>query len=485
MNETPILIGVAQVSQRQADPAQAKEPLDLMLQATRAAELDTQCANLLEKTNSVRVVRGLWPYKNPAKVVAQSIGATNAQTMLTPYGGNFVQSTINQSALDIQTGHQDIIVITGAECGYTQAKAAKAKFDLNWLEAPGEPDAIIGEDKPMVHAAEKTIRVGQPIRMYPVFEIALRHHLGESVSEHIERVSQLWASFSAVAKDNPNAWIRDPLSAEEIRTPSAANRAVSYPYPKFMNSNNNVDQGAAVIMCSVSKAKALGIPESQWVYPWAGTDAHDHLAVSHRDNLYSSPAIRLAGNRCLELAGVEAGQLDTVDLYSCFPVAVQIAARELGLTKRTPLTVTGGLTFAGGPLNNYVMHAVCRTVDLARTTPGSKGLVTANGGFLTKHAFGVYSTEAPSKPFQHQDLQAEVDKLPAREALLEYSGPATVEGYSVMFGNDGPEVAHIACMTPEGKRTWANCHDQEVLPAMIAEEFCGRSVQVNELTAAF
>ena len=157
---------------------------------------------------------------------------------------------------------------------------------------------------------------------------------------------------------------------------------MSLPYPKYLNSNNSVDQGAALIMCSTDKARELGISEDRWVYPWAGTDAHDTYHVSNRDNLHSSPAIRHAGNRCLELAGVTSAQLDHVDLYSCFPVAVQVAARELGLAEVDPLTVTGGLTFAGGPLNNYVMHSIATTVDIARREQGTQNLVTANGGFL-------------------------------------------------------------------------------------------------------
>ena len=177
-----------------------------------------------------------------------------------------------------------------------------------------------------------------------------------------------------------------------------------------MNSNNNVDQAAALIMCSQEKAKALGIPQEKWIYPWAGSDAHDHYYLSNRDNFYSSPAIRLAGNRCLEMAGVEAQDLDMVDVYSCFPVAVQIASRELKLDTTRPLTVTGGLTWAGGPLNNYVMHSIVRMAQLLRERQGQKGLITANGGYITKHAFGVYSSEPPSQAYQHADLQTKSTK---------------------------------------------------------------------------
>ncbi len=485
MAATPVLVGISWINQRVSDVAEAKEPIELMIDAVRAAAADTECSGVLDSASSVRVVRGIWPYQNPARAVAEAVGVPNAQTALTPYGGNFVQSTVNQSALDIQSGAHDLLVITGAECGNTQAKAAKAGVELDWREISGTPDLLIGQDKEMRHDAEKALRIGRPIQIYPIFENALRHHLDESIPDHLKRISGLWAGFSAVAADNPHAWLRDAKTAEEIRTPGPSNRPISFPYPKLMNSNNNVDQAAALILCSTDKARALGIPENKWVYPWSGTDAHDHMYVSNRDNLFSSPAIRIAGNRALELAGVDVSDIDMVDVYSCFPVAVQVAARELGLDTSKPLTVTGGLTFSGGPLNNYVMHSIVRMVELLRTAPTKRGLITANGGYLTKHAFGVYSAAEPAHPFRHEDLQAQVDALPSTEVAMSYTGQATVEGYSVMYGGEEPSVAHVVCRTPGGERTWANCGDKDTLEAMTHQEFCGRPVQLADNVATF
>jgi len=205
----------------------------------------------------------------------------------------------------------------------------------------------------------------------------------------------------------------------------------------------------------------------------------DTYFVFARDNLHSSPAIRIAGNRALEFAGMGVDDIDLVDVYSCFPSAVQVAANELGLSHDRPLTVTGGLTFGGGPLNNYVMHSIVRMMKLLRDAPGQKGFITANGGYLTKHAFGVYSTEAPNLDFQHADVQDEVDQEPTREWLVDHDGDATIESYTVMFGANGPEAAHAACLTPDGKRTWANCIEADVISAMTTEEFCGRDARID------
>ena len=188
---------------------------------------------------------------------------------------------------------------------------------------------------------------------------------------------------------------------------------VGLPYTKVMNSNNAVEQSAAVLLCSVEVAERLGVPRDRWVFPLAGADAHEHPYVSHRDTLYTAPAVGIAGRAALAAAGKTIDDVDHVDLYSCFPVAVQVGAAELGLDLDRQLTVTGGLSFAGGPWNNYVMHSIATMVDALRDDPGTTGLVWANGGYLTKHAFGLYSTEPPADGFRHVHPQDEIDALPS------------------------------------------------------------------------
>ena len=390
-----------------------------------------------------------------------------------------MQSVLTESALEIQSGAQEVVILTGAECGATQARARRTGVELDWQQAPGEPDRRFGIELKMRHRIEASRGIAQPIEMYPIFENALRHARGESLDGHIERVSELWAGFSRVAAGNPHAWIRESKTAEEIRTPTAINRPVSFPYPKFMNSNSNVDQASALILCSAAVARTLGIPAERWVYPWSATEAHDTYAVSNRDNLHSSPGIRIAGGRCLELAGLDVDDIDHVDVYSCFPSAVQVSAAELGLGEARPLTVTGGLTFGGGPLNNYVMHAIARMAEVLRENPGEKGLVTSNGGFLTKHAFGVYSTEPPAGAFEHEEPQAEVDATPTREVAADYTGEVAIEGYTVMYGADGPVKGIAACLTDSGDRTWGNTTEADTLAAMTASEFCGRRARLG------
>src|SRR5947209_4861391 len=359
---TPVLIGYGQVNHSDdIDPAtRSVEPVDLMVAAAREAA----DSRVIGAVDSIRVVNILSAqYRDPGLLLGQRIGASDFTTLYSPVGGNVPQSLVNQACLDIQRGRAGVVLLAGAETWRTR-RGLKAKGSkLGWtVQDESVPMATVaGDDVPMAGDAELRIRLDRPAYVYPLFEQALRVANGEAQEDHLKRVGELWAQFNAVAVGNPNAWIRKPMTAEEIWHPGPQNRLISWPYTKLMNSNNMVDQGAALVLASVEQAMRLGVPQERWVYPLAGTDAHDTPAIAERDELHRSAAIRIAGARALQLAGLGIDDVDYVDLYSCFPSAVQVAAAELGLRAddpARPLTVTGGLTFAGGPWSNYVMHSI-------------------------------------------------------------------------------------------------------------------------------
>ncbi|MCY4128504.1 MAG: acetyl-CoA acetyltransferase [Gammaproteobacteria bacterium] len=477
---TPILVGVGQVLNRIHDLSEALEPLEMMLQAVRLAETDADAGSFLSQVQSVRVVRGMWNYENPAKLIGERLGATNFETVGTLIGGNQNQAVINVTACEIRDGDLDLVLITGAENGNSSTKARKQGVQLEQTEAPGKYDRIIGaEQQPEHHEFEVAKGIQRAIQVYPMYDNRIRFSRGESISEHLERVSGLWSRFNDVGLRNPNAWVQTDMTAEEIRTPSDSNRPISFPYTKFMNANMSVNMGAALIMSSVGKARKLGIPESKWVYPLAGVKGYDHFSASVRDEFDTSPGIRAVAACLLDHSDVTADTLDYVDLYSCFPSAVQVAAKEYGLSEERDLTVTGGLTFGGGPLNNYVMHSIARTVELLRDHPGGKALVTANGGNIYKHVHGTYGKEPPNRPFTADDVQSQIDALPSRKCLSNYDGPANIESYTVMYDGFQPSIGHVACRTTGNERTWVNTTDLELVQAMTTEEFCGRSVYVK------
>lgn len=483
-----MLIGYGQVNHRgEIDPAtRSVEPVDLMAAAAREAA----DSRVLAAVDSIRVVNVLSAhYRDPGLLLGRRIGAADFTTLYSPVGGNVPQSLVNQACLDIQRGQAGVVLLAGAETWRTRrglrAKGARLEWTVQDEAVPLAP--VSGDDVPMAGDAEIRIGLDRPAYVYPLFEQALRIANGESIEDHLERIGGLWARFNAVAVGNPHAWIRKPVTAEEIRWPGPQNRMISWPYTKLMNSNNMVDQGAALILTSVEQAKRLHIPAERWVFPYAGTDAHDTPAIAERDELHRSAAIRIAGARALELAGLGADDVDYVDLYSCFPSAVQVAAGELGLSvddPARPLTVTGGLTFAGGPWSNYVMHSIATVAELLVANPGRRALITANGGYLTKHSFGVYGTEPPAE-FRWEDTQPAVDREPTRDGPVEWEGVGTVEAWTTPFDRDGkPEKAFLSVRTPDGSRTLAVIADPAAAEATVREDIGGAKVAVTADGAA-
>lgn len=477
---TPVVVGVGQLVQRVDDPADAVEPLALMADVVVGAAEDAGAPGLAKSADAIWVVQGAWPYHDPGALIAERCGATPRHTARSPNGGNSPQSLLNKAATSIAAGERDVVVLCGAETIWSRRASRAAGVTIPVTMDEDSPKApLLGDEVPMSSELERARGFEMPINIYPLFESAIRHARGETIAEHLERVSELWAGFNRVAVANPYAWSREPMTAEEIRTPSRSNRMVGFPYTKAMNSNWYLDQAAAVVLCSAGAAEAAGVPRDRWVFPWSGADAHDTPLFSERLDLRSSPAIRTIGAKAFELAGITVDEIAHVDLYSCFPSAVQIAAAELGLGLDRQLTQTGGLTFAGGPLNNYVMHGIASLVGTLRDHAGELGLQTANGGYVTKHAIGVYSTEPPPQPFRHEDCQEAVDAFGSRETAPDHVGDATIEAYTVMHDHDGPRTALVTALTPEGRRALASSTDEAFMASLMAVESVGTTVHID------
>jgi len=475
---TPVLVGVAQILQRPEDPAQAVEPLALMEQALRQALADSGGAPLDTQLDYVGVVRGAWKYSDPGRLLAERLGV-NAKSGMSPNGGNTPQAYVNAISARIAAGEISAGAIVGAETIWSRRRQRRAGVHVPTTEQVDvSPDEHFGEDVPMTNTFEHSRGVEAPIHFYPIFESAIRAARGETLDQHRDRVAELWSRFNQVAVNNPYAWSRQAMTADEIRNPSETNRMVGFPYTKAMNSNWDLDQAAALVLCSAQVAEAAGIPRDKWVFPWAGTEAHDTYAVSNRNNLHSSPAIEACGQELFSLTGLSPDTINHIDIYSCFPSAVQVSATALGISHDRQLTQTGGLTFAGGPLNNYVTHSIATMADRLRQDPGARGLVTANGGFLTKHALGIYSTEPSPTPFSVSNVQNEVDQVPSTPLDEAYAGAVEIEAYTVMHNREGPEAGFCAVRTPDGARSWGKVNDPTTLGTMIVEEAIGQGAQL-------
>jgi hypothetical protein len=487
---TPVIVGVGQVTQRLEDPSAGDEPIDLLARAARTAVGDAGGSGLSIDTIAVAEIMS-WRYPDPGALLGRRVGIEPRTTILTTTGGNSPQMLVNRLAAGIQAGDHDAVLLGGVECMYSRRRARRIdpKAWLEWTKADDAPcPNVWGDGRPGSTQYEMAHRALAPTQVYPLFETALRHAAGHGVEEHQAAIAELWSGLARVAADNPYAWSPTAYSVDDIRIPTAENRMACFPYTKRMCANLDVDQAAAVLLCSYEAAAAAGVSNDRMVFPLAGADAHDHPFITERDALARSTAIGIAGRAALGTAAIELDDVARFDLYSCFPAAVQMALHSLELAGPTggdsrPLTVTGGLAYAGGPGNDYVTHSIAAMVEACRSDPGSIGFVSALGWYTTKHSIGLYSTTPPARGFRRVDptlTQAQVDALPRREPAGAFDGAATVEATSVAFDRDAaPTIGIVSLLTIDGRRVLANCLDADTLRAMCTDAWEGRIVTVR------
>ncbi len=489
-----MLIGVGQVTERPtpgATYAARKAPLDLMVEALELAATDSGAGRrALETIDEIVAVSSFtWHTPDPALLVAQHLGLGGVTTRLTSVGGNTPQKLIHESALRMLAGELTCIAVVGSEAMYSRLLARREGLDVDWIvqdKHVASPVMTTNDAAPLT-AAEYEQGLNLPTNIYPLFENARRARLGWSLSEHRERLGRLWSNFAEVAAANPYAWITDSPRADEIANVGEHNRMVSFPYTKMLMANVPVDMGAAYILTTFEHATSLGVARDAMVFPDCGVDANDHWLISDRPVLDASPAMSVIWDS-LQRLDVRLDELASIDLYSCFPTVVQTACDVLGLdafdSDFIP-SLTGGLTFGGGPGNNYVTHSICSMVDQLRASPDSRGLVTALGWFCTKHSWGTYATSPPTNGFRHEKPQETVDRLP-RCVSEQRDGRVTVESYTVTHGRDGAaERLIVAARTNDDVRTWCHSTDPNIMIDAESNDLIGRSGSVTSDVISF
>ncbi len=493
-DDTPVLIGAGQFTYR-GDAGNSPSPLELLKVAAERAALDAGLdGSVLAELDALAVVAfsidapgglsklPLPRLADPPASLARALSASPRWSVYTQTGGNSPQQAVNVLCERIARGESQLALVTGAEFLGSLMKRMKGGLGFEgWGDDITSTPERVGDPRPGVTRQEEAHGLGYPVNTYPLFENALRARDGRSLADHQKQLGELFAPFTKVAAANPYAWFPIERSAEELVTVTERNRMVGYPYPKYLNAIMEVDQSAAVLIASARKARELGVPRDRWVFLHGCADASDLWYPLERQDYHSSPAMRLTGERALEMAGIGGEDLDLIDLYSCFPSAVRIGAEELGLALDDPrgLTVTGGLPYFGGPGNNYALHAIAEMVGKLRERPGAYGLTTANGWFLTKQSVGVYSTRPVEGGWVREPpsvIQDRIDALPHPEINEKPQGAATIETYTVVHGREGVRMGIVIGRDAAGRRFVAQTpEDPGVLCDLESREGVGRT----------
>jgi len=489
---TPVLVGVG-TARADADAA------DLMVLAARHAADDAGTPALLAAVERISVPRGTWGYADPARLVADAIGAPGARRVLVNLGIP-QQTLINDALRHIAAGQLDVALIVGAEARARATRAARATSGAGATAAqerdarnPGTRDTpTAGETDPhgsgpdevqspagrIVADAEIEAGLVVPVEQYAMIDSALRRAEGASIEDHRWQIAELWARFNLVARSNPDAAFPAAMEAEDIFRLGRDNRPLAFPYGKWHASQWTVDQGAALLLCSAGAADRLGVPRDRWLFPLVGIESSFELPLVARLAMHRWPAMRVLGQAASERLARPVSECDHLEVYSCFPAAVRVQHRELGLAPdRTP-TITGGMTFAGGPFNSFVLEATAAMARRLRREGGT-ALVTTVSGLLTKPGLAVWASAPDGSPALVADLAREAKAAtPSCGVRTDYHGPATIAACTVAYDGVRPLELIAILETPDGDRLIRRSRDPELVERATSEELLGTSLTV-------
>ncbi|MFI9592075.1 acetyl-CoA synthetase [Nonomuraea sp. NPDC052265] len=464
---TPCLIGIAQRTIREQP---GPEPLDLWESVAREAAEDARLP--VGRLDSIQIVyTDSWQYDSPTGRLAERLGATPRHQTYSKVSGTAPQLLIGEAAARIAAGELDCALITGAEALATRRAYRRAGEHVPWSHA-ADPKPPYGWERPP-HPAELAHELFLPVHTYAIMETARRAAAGMTVEEEMLDRGRMMAPMTEVAAANPYAWRRAVRTPEEL---VKGNRFVGWPYTRNTVAVMEVDQAAAVVLAAAGLADRLGVPDERRVHLRGWAYAEDTWEVAARPALGSSRAIGAAAEAAFRRAGLGLADLDALDLYSCFAVALRQACDAIGLDPfdRRGLTVTGGLPYAGGPASDYVLHSTATMAGLLRTQPGH-GLVTGVGMHLTKHTYAVWSSE-PGGLLGDATPVFTASGVPVADS---YAGPATVAGYTVAHGRDGgPEKGILVVDLPAGGRAHAHVLEPELLADAMSRELVGQRVEL-------
>lgn len=454
---TPVIIGVGQINDRPEDPDLGLDSPGLMIAALKAAEADAG-VNLLKEIDQLAIIDQISfrHLGNLCAQVADGIGAKPARNEQSPAPhGDTPIRFLNEAANAIASGEARLCAITGGEALRTAAgrakKAAAADASFNALRS------VAARNDPNYAQRHGLIA---PVDVYPLYENAGRAAYGQTLAEAQAESAAIWSRMSEVAANEPGAWIKKAVSPDTVMTPSADNRPIAFPYTKLMVANASVNQGAAFIVASVAEARRRGIADDRMIHVGAGAAAKEDGSILKRDRFDRSVSMEVSIRRTLALNAMAAANFDHVELYSCFPCVPKMARRILGWSLDKPSTVFGGLTFGGGPIANYMSHAVASMTDKLRAGGGT-GFLFANGGFATdNHCIVLSRDPLPQanlpQPYDYQ-AEAEAARAPIPLVDKDYAGPVSVETYTVFYSREGEAKAGVVVgRTPDGARTLAH-----------------------------
>jgi acetyl-CoA C-acetyltransferase len=479
MKHRSVVIGVSTIQQK-GDFENLDEALLLMDQAVKEALSDSGNKSIKDQIDEIRIPKGFWRYRDPGKWIAKNNDFKKIPTTHVAKIGVLQQNLINEACLKIENGEINAAIILGGEARYKQLRSIIEKKEYSETKLDENPDFYI-KAKEDLYGDEELKELGaMAVGYYASMETAIRKNDDETIEEHQNNIASMYEEFSKVASNNEDAWLDHPYSREEILVISKKNKMLAYPYNKLHCTSWNVNQSAALIICSEELANKLEIDNNKRVYPISSSENNHMIAIQQRPKLFESLGMIYAAKSMHKMMKKLDIRLDAYDLYSCFPAAVKMFSKSLELGSEIPKTITGSMPYAGGPLNSFVIHSTVKMIQKIRALEVRHGLVTGVSGMMTKQSFCVWGKEY-QKQFIFDDVteRAKLDENPVELSNIA-EGEGEIIGYTIIQGSDNAPKAVLYLDDEKKHRKVVSSLDKNFINLLMEEEWVGKKVKFKD-----
>ncbi len=479
MKNRSVVIGISAIQQK-GNFENLDEALHLMDKAVKEALSDSGNEHVKDYIDEIRIPKGFWRYRDPGKWIARNNNFKNIPTTYVTKIGVLQQNLINEACQKIETGEINASIILGGEARFKQLRAVIEKKEYFETKLDENPDFYI-KAKEDLYGDEELAELGaMAVGYYATMETAIRKNDGEGIEEHQNNIALMYEEFSKIASENKDGWLNHPYAKEDILETSKKNKMLAYPYNKLHCTSWNVNQSAAIIICSEELANELEIDNKKRVYPISSSENNHMIAIQQRPKLYESLGMTYAANSINKMIERLDIKLDAYDLYSCFPAAIKMFKKSMGLDSEIPKTVTGSMPYAGGPLNSFVIHSTVKMIQKIRALEVKYGLITGVSGMMTKQSFCIWGKEY-KEHFIFDDVteRAKLDESPIELSNIS-EGKGEIIGYTIIEGSENAAKAVLYLDDEKKHRKVVSSMDKNFINLLTEEEWVGKTLRFKD-----
>ena len=479
MKNRSVVIGISAIQQK-GNFENLDEALHLMDKAVKEALSDSGNELVKDYIDEIRIPKGFWRYRDPGKWIARNNNFKNIPTTYVTKIGVLQQNLINEACQKIETGEINASIILGGEARFKQLRAVIEKKEYFETKLDENPDFYI-KAKEDLYGDEELAELGaMAVGYYATMETAIRKNDGEGIEEHQNNIALMYEEFSKIASENKDGWLNHPYAKEDILETSKKNKMLAYPYNKLHCTSWNVNQSAAIIICSEELANELEIDNKKRVYPISSSENNHMIAIQQRPKLYESLGMTYAANSINKMIERLDIKLDAYDLYSCFPAAIKMFTKSIGLDSEIPKTVTGSMPYAGGPLNSFVIHSTVKMIQKIRALEVKYGLITGVSGMMTKQSFCIWGKEY-KEHFVFDDVteRAKLDESPIELSNIS-EGKGEIIGYTIIEGSENAAKAVLYLDDEKKHRKVVSSMDKNFINLLTEEEWVGKILRFKD-----